>query len=85
MPDISPNNDWLPSSWLVPTTGRVQVFGSHTLIEIHNVNVDVLADRMIDLYRNPGKVAAMAAEAQQLRQTRTWEALKPVYEQLIYG
>ncbi len=85
MPDVSPNNDWLPDSWLIPTTGQVQVFGSFTLIDIHNVNVAVLADRMIELYRNPDKVAAMVAEAQQLRKARSWEALKPVYQELIHG
>lgn len=46
MPDISPNNQLLPSEWLVPATKRSEFF-TRTMIDVYGVNPRALA-RKID-------------------------------------
>lgn len=83
MTDVSPNSDWLPKEWLIPVKPQHERFMTRTLIDVHSVQVPALAQRMIDLYRNPDLVQRMHEQAKILAQQRSWETLKPRYEEVL--
>jgi glycosyltransferase involved in cell wall biosynthesis len=83
MPDVSPNNDWLPSDWLLPTTRRTYQFMAHTPVDVHSVLVPAVAQKMLDLYRHPDAVECMHEQAKALAGELSWERLKPRYEEVI--
>lgn len=82
MPDISPNNDWLPGRWLVPA--RVRDFiQTKTLIDVHETSPFGLASR-IDLLANDDAEYNLA-----LRQVRdvvkcyNWQQLSDHYREVL--
>lgn len=84
MPDISPNNAWLPSEWLLPVLPTHNIFKPRgAAIPVFTTDATRLAQRMLDLYRAPGDVQAMAKQARELADTLTWDALKPLYEEVL--
>lgn len=83
MPDVDPNNTWLPREWLVPASPRSETFMAHAPVDLHSVNVAALAQRMSDLYRNPELVSRMHAQAQELAAGLSWSALQSRYEEVI--
>lgn len=83
MPDIDPNNTWLPREWLVPVLPGRQQFMAHTMVDLYSVNVERLVERMSDLYHNPSLVVSMHEQAKELAKTLAWEALHPRYEEVI--
>lgn len=83
MPDISPNNQWLPSEWLIRAVARVDQFQARRTIDMHNVNLVDLADRMVALYYSDGAVLAMSKQAQQIAGQMSWETLLPRYQEVL--
>jgi hypothetical protein len=83
MPAISPNNSWLPHSWLLPVRPDHQRFMARSPINLYGVEVPVLAQRMIALYRDRARVVRMHHEAQTLARRLSWDALLSRYEEVI--
>jgi glycosyltransferase involved in cell wall biosynthesis len=82
MPDISPNNSWLPQSWLIPATRRGS-FMARCQIDVYSINVQALANRMIALATNDQSVIHRHEEAKQLARSMSWDALLPMYQEVL--
>lgn len=83
MPDISPNNDWLPKDWLVPVKPGREQFMARTPIDLYSVQVHALAQKMVDLYRHDDQAQRVHEQAKEIAQGLSWEALKPRYEEVL--
>lgn len=83
MPNISPNNAWMPPSWMLPVSTQRYSFTTRSQIEVYSVNVRALAQRMVDLYRDDAMVVAMHDEAREIAQAISWDALLPRYEEVL--
>ena len=75
MPDISPNNNFLPKHWLVPAI-KTGEFTPRTKIDIYSVNPDDLRAKVEDLKAN---IAGESKLADEIAQSISWEVLKPKY------
>lgn len=83
MPDISPNNQFLPPNWLLPAT-KINEFTPRTVIDIYDVSPVALAAKIDQFYTM--SESAMWFEnikADDLAQTISWQALKPEYERVL--
>lgn len=83
MPDISPNNAWLPHDWLVPVTPFRQTFHAHVDVEMASVHEAVLARRMVALAQQPERVRQMHQQAKSLADQLSWESLRPRFQEVI--
>jgi glycosyltransferase involved in cell wall biosynthesis len=82
MPDVDPNNRWLPQEWLVPATRRDQ-FAAVTPIDVYHSNPRALAaiiDRFATDLRFYDRACARAA---RLRDQLSWDALKSDYDKIL--
>ena len=83
MPDISPNNEWLPKEWLVPAI-RTGSFMCRKPIDIFEAESYALAAKIDELaenevsFLNSLKAARMGLES-------SWEAMKPRYLEVFRG
>lgn len=79
MPSTSPNNDLLPSDWLVEAN-QVGSFFAHTDVDIYEINVDNLVDKMksVALYMSVNNQIANS-KAEEI----SWGSLKPIYTQVF--
>jgi glycosyltransferase involved in cell wall biosynthesis len=75
--DISPNNTWLPKEWLVRSNGKL-MFKSKRLIEVHEANVQVLAEK-IDQFCDLDFFNEAVLTAKQIREKISWNTLLPLY------
>jgi glycosyltransferase involved in cell wall biosynthesis len=81
MPDISPNNEFLPKSWLVPATIESQ-FTPRTTIEIYGCKPEELAAKINEFVRMGDEQFANDAEiANTLAESISWPVLKPRYKE----
>lgn len=83
MPDVSPNNDLLPRDWLLPVKPGSERFMTRGPVDVHQVNVMAMAQRMLDLYRHPEAVQRMHEDARKTAALMSWDYLKPLYEEVI--
>lgn len=85
MPDIDPNNKFLPSTWLLPAE-KVGEFTPRTKIDIYGVNPAVLAE-FIDSCTNmkDANLSAYSYEANKIADTISWETMKPKYIEALEG
>jgi glycosyltransferase involved in cell wall biosynthesis len=82
MPDIDPNNRWLPREWLVPTH-RALEFDACNRITVHHVPPSTLA-LAIDQFASESDFYQRAVkQAKQLAQIYSWDALLPQYHNVI--
>lgn len=80
MPDISPNNAWLPPNWLLPAE-KISQFTPRTVIDIYGVRPELLAakiDEMYSLSQTDAYDQTMVADA--LANQISWETMKPMYD-----
>jgi glycosyltransferase involved in cell wall biosynthesis len=82
MPNISPNNDWLPSGWLVHATPAGS-FRAKQLIEFYQTDARALAEK-IDLFAQDADFRRTATDtALRLAKKLSWDELKPLYERVL--
>ena len=81
MPDINPNNLWLPPEWLV-TAHQTGHFHAKQRITYYRTNILALA-AAIDQLADPGFYQAATSKAARLRNTLSWDALKPRYLEVL--
>lgn len=79
MPDISPNDDWLPKAWRVPAE-KIGDFQAKQLIACYRTDAEALADRIDQLSTDRTAYAAACAHARDLAHHLSWDTLKPEYE-----
>jgi glycosyltransferase involved in cell wall biosynthesis len=78
MPDIAPNNSWLPSDWLVPAT-HAGTFKAKQHIDIYSVDHRAYAAKIDALAGDPGLYTKAKTEALELREQYSWNKLRPTY------
>lgn len=81
MPDISPNNLWLPPEWLVPAR-HAGNFRAKQHIDFVRTDPRLLAQK-IDELATPGFYEKAATQARILRSEYSWEALAPKYREVL--
>jgi glycosyltransferase involved in cell wall biosynthesis len=82
MPDISPNNTWLPSDWLVPATLQGS-FMAKQRVDYYSVDHRALAAK-IDLFASDaGFFQKAKREAAELRDQLSWDALLLTYHHVL--
>ena len=79
MPDISPNNNWLPPHWLLPAQ-KVGQFEPRTVVDIYGVDPRELAKR-IDWFANnsQGVIDTESRVADALAKQIDWTVMKEMY------
>jgi glycosyltransferase involved in cell wall biosynthesis len=86
MPDCSPNNDVLPTHWLIPAT-RTGSFMARTEIELHEADPRALGAQLDQLAGlSSDELIQQKAEAYALGYERfSMEAVRPVWEMVLRG
>ena len=84
MPDISPNNAWLPRQWLVPARKRGS-FMAKQRVDFHAVDPEALAALMDRFATDIQFFAEAREEAARLREAYSWDTLRPRYEKVLTG
>lgn len=82
MPDIDPNNRWLPSEWLVPCH-QMSEFQAANPIIAHHTPPTTLALYIDNLAMSPDAYAHALRQAGRLRQVYSWSALLPQYHDTL--
>jgi hypothetical protein len=86
MPDICPNNAWLPHEWLVPA-GWCRDFHAKQRVDVYSANHRALAAKIDEFATTPAtgiSVYAKAARtARDLATSMSWQTLKPEYEKVL--
>ena len=78
MPDISPNNRWLPYAWLVPAS-RTYDFMAKTRITVHETDQQALAAKIDHFATDPVFFQQQAERANEFSVSMSWDALRPNY------
>ena len=81
MPDISPNNQWLPKSWLTKAEHSF-VFKPGRRgnpIDVHKTDPKVLAAKIDEFATDSGLYNSGAKEARALAYKYSWAELKKLY------
>lgn len=81
MPNISPNNTWLPAEWLVPAHWTND-FMAKTRVDVYATNAEQLAAQ-IDRFTDEGFFQKAQTKARELADGLSWTALKPLYNQIF--
>lgn len=84
MPNISPNDAWLPAEWLVPAT-KTGSFRARQHIELHTVDHHALAARIDQFATDPNLYTEASAKAQEIAAALSWDALTPRYMEVLAG
>lgn len=82
MPDISPNNTWLPSDWLVPAEKHGE-FMAKTRVEVFSADHRALAAKIDQFATDPAFYATSADTARRIAKELSWTEQAPVYRQLF--
>jgi glycosyltransferase involved in cell wall biosynthesis len=84
MPDISPNNTWLPDEWLIPAS-RKGTFRAKQHIDFYSVDHRALAAKIDQLASDAEFYTKALATAADLREQLSWKNLLPEYQQVLAG
>lgn len=82
MPNISPNNQWLPQDWLT-SAAKVREFHAKTLIDVFGTNPQVLASQIDRFAQDTTFFMRAKQEARELAQRLSWETQLPAYQQVL--
>lgn len=84
MPAIEPNTAWLPADWLTPAT-RQSEFRAKQQIAVHASDPHALAAKIDQLATDAQYFATSQMAARNLRQALSWDALLPLYREVMAG
>lgn len=80
MPNISPNNEFLPNEWLTETTPGSVSFTPRTTVEVTKPSPIDLAKKIDEFYNlTQGEFFMEIVKAQNLAYLISWEQMKPKY------
>lgn len=80
---VSPNIDWLPNDWLVPSTKAGSFQRPHAMIDLYTVDHLALAAKIGQFANNPVFYREAAERAAGIGKELSWEQLKPAYEKVL--
>lgn len=82
MPDIDPNDTWLPADWLVPATKSGE-FMAKTRIDLHTSDPRALAAKIDQFASDRTFFAESQTTAADLAKRNSWDALLPEYQRVL--
>jgi glycosyltransferase involved in cell wall biosynthesis len=82
MPDISPNNTWLPNEWLIPA-GWQTSFMAKQHVDVYGSSRTDLAAIIDRFATDQGFYIKAQDEATRLRDEISWHTLKPRYMEVL--
>lgn len=82
MPDIAPNNEWLPKDWLVPVTSKEQ-FQSVNMIEMYDADPKALAAVIDQMATDEKFYTGAVTDATKLANNYSWNKLKQLYVEVF--
>lgn len=82
MPDVDPNDEWLPGEWLTPAV-EVGVFQAKRPVRYVRTEPKVLAALIDRFATEPGLYGRSVEWALRLRERLSWEKLLPCYQSLL--
>ncbi len=82
MPNIAPNNLWLPAEWLTHASYAGE-FRAKQRIQYHRSDPHALAQKIDQLATDSGFYAQAKQAAARLRDRMSWAALKPEYDKAL--
>jgi glycosyltransferase involved in cell wall biosynthesis len=82
MPDIDPNNTWLPAEWLTPSI-MAGDFHAKQFVPWYRTDPEALAAKIDQLALNNDFYIRALAKAHLLREQLSWESLKPTYREVL--
>lgn len=82
MPDISPNNTWLPKHWLVPAEKTAERQMAST-IDIYTPDPRALAQMIDQFATRPMMYHVSCDTARQIATDHSWETLLPLYMEVL--
>jgi glycosyltransferase involved in cell wall biosynthesis len=84
MPDISPNNTWLPSEWLTPAQKTAE-FLAMNRVDVFESDPVSLASKIDQFATDSNFYSAAKTQAAQLAKSLSWDELKPLYQEALAG
>lgn len=84
MPDISPNNQWLPKSWLVPAK-KIDERMLSTTVDIYDADVDELASLISRLRNGRAMYWRYKQQVAGMQKEYAWPKLVPKYLETLSG
>jgi hypothetical protein len=82
MPNIDPNNTWLPEQWLTPAHMSGE-FWAKQHIQFYRTPPEALAQKIIQLATDEQFYTQAVTQALTLRNAMSWEALEPRYREVL--
>lgn len=82
MPNIDPNNTWLPADWLVPAT-KTGTFMAKTRIDVYTTDPRALAAKIDQFATDHTFYAEAQTTARDLAKRHSWDALLPEYRRVL--
>lgn len=82
MPDVEPNNTWLPHDWLVDS-GWKGSFKARGPVQLWSVDKKEMATRIDMWASDPATFVMVRRQALRLRQDYSWENLKEQYDEMF--
>lgn len=82
MPDISPNNAWLPQEWLVEANFNGS-FMAKQRIDYYAADHLALARKIDQFSTDPALYLSAREKAAKLADELSWASMKPVYEKVL--
>jgi hypothetical protein len=79
MPDISPNNTWLPADWLARAEKQGE-FMAKTRVELYSASHRALAAKIDQFAEDSAFFAASQDTARRMAKELSWDNQRPVYE-----
>jgi len=78
-PAIDPQIRYLPGRALLPAR-KSKSFVARTSVDVYETTPQLIARKIVELYKEPGLVAALSAQSDRYADSISWERLKPLYE-----
>ena len=82
MPNIDPNNTWLPAAWLIPAH-MAGDFSAKQHISYYRTDIGALAAKIDQLATDEDFYGHSLWKATQLRECLSWKALTPRYSEVF--
>ncbi len=82
MPDIEPNNAWLPQDWLVPASKQGQ-FQAKTTIDLFTADHEALAAKIDQFAQDETFFGESANRTASLAKELSWDNLKSEYQRVF--
>jgi glycosyltransferase involved in cell wall biosynthesis len=82
MTDVPPQHDLLAAEALLPAR-KAGSFAAHTEIDVFETTPKDIADKIIELHREPELVAKLSDAADAYADSISWERLAPEYTRVF--